>query len=228
MKNNLSTIVLAIGLAVLYILHFSSNGEADVAVDDSTELQDSLKTDSLTAQLINPADSSFMDSLKIAEYSKVGYLDIAMVVQMCPVLKKDQLKVYNVQKSIAGRKDKYEDELRQYMLVKQSEYEKLQNSGLMTQSSAARIQQEVALKEQELQGKMRDLNMEFNTSKEQEAKLSQKLDDLVGRGLEIINKKVKLDYILIEKRELSTVYALNKKNDITEAMIKLINSNGVK
>lgn len=227
MKNNLTTVVLAIGLAVLYILHFSS-GSSEEIVDDVVENSDTTKVDSAAVQLINPVDSSFMDSLEIAEFSKVGYLDIVRLVQMCPSLKKDQDKIVNAQKSIAGKKDKYEDELRQVILAKQAEYENLQKSGLMTQTAAARIQQEVTMKEQEMQQKMSTLNLEFNASKEDEARLSQALQLVIAKGVEIINEKVKLDYILIENRGVSTVYALNKKNDITDAMIKLINSKGVK
>lgn len=227
MKNNLTTVVLAIGLAVLYILHFSS-GSSEEIVDDVVENPDTTKVDSAAVQLINPVDSSFMDSLEIAEFSKVGYLDIVRLVQMCPSLKKDQDKIVNAQKSIAGKKDKYEDELRQVILAKQAEYENLQKSGLMTQTAAARIQQEVTMKEQEMQQKMSTLNLEFNASKEDEARLSQALQLVIAKGVEIINEKVKLDYILIENRGVSTVYALNKKNDITDAMIKLINSKGVK
>lgn len=227
MKNNLTTVVLAIGLAVLYILHFSS-GSSEEIVDDVVENPDTTKVDSAAVQLINPVDSSFMDSLEIAEFSKVGYLDIVRLVQMCPSLKKDQDKIVNAQKRIAGKKDKYEDELRQVILAKQAEYENLQKSGLMTQTAAARIQQEVTMKEQEMQQKMSTLNLEFNASKEDEARLSQALQLVIAKGVEIINEKVKLDYILIENRGVSTVYALNKKNDITDAMIKLINSKGVK
>lgn len=228
MKNNLSTVVLAIGLAVLYILHFSSSSESSDVGSDSIEVQDSSKSDSTDLQVINTADSSFMDSLEIAEYSKVGYLDIAKVVQMCPLLKKDQVKLVNAQKSIKGKQIRYENELQRFIQGKEIEFNNLQKSGLLTQSNADRIQQEVGAKQNEHQSKMISLNKEFNASKEDERRLSETLDFVIGKGLEVINERVKLDYILIEKRELSTVYALNKKNDITDAMIKWINVNGVK
>jgi hypothetical protein len=227
MKNNIATIGLSIGLIVLYILHFSSNytnntSGADALLSDSLEV-DSSKIDSL-AILVNIGDSSFLDSLEIAAYSKVGYLSIEEVVFMCPSLKKDQEKIVGIQKSIGAREVSLKTNLQNYLVKKQEEGKELYEKGLLTQSGQQRIEEDAAKKQMEAEEKMKSLAKEFQISKEMEAKFAQKLDVVIGEGLKIINKKLQLDYILIEKRELSTVYKLNDKNNITELMIKIINS----
>tara|TARA_B110000211_G_C14047115_1_gene539521 strand:+ start:1097 stop:1786 length:690 start_codon:yes stop_codon:yes gene_type:complete len=227
MKNNIATIFLSIGLIVLYILHFTSNStnnasDADSIASDSL-VADSSKIDS-SAILVNLGDSTFLDSLEIASYSKVGYLSIEQVVFMCPSLKKDQDKIVGIQKSIGTREMSLKTNLQNYLVKKQEEGKELYEKGLLTQAGQQRLQEEAAQKQMEAEEKMKSLAKEFQVAKEMEAKFAQKLDDVIGQGLKIINEKLQLDYILIEKRELSTVYALNEKNNITELMIKIINS----
>ena len=227
MKNNIATITLSVGLIVLYILHFTSGSsneasKVDSLVSDSL-VADSSKVDS-AAVLVNLGDSTFLDSLDIAAYSKVGYLSIEKVVFMCPTLKKDQDKIVGIQKNIGEREVKIKSDLNQLLVKKQEEGKQLHEKGLLTQAGQQRLQEEAYAAQMASEEKMKNLAKEFQISKELEAKFAQRLDEIIGKGLKKINEKLELDYILIEKRELNTVYALNQKNDITEVMIKIINA----
>lgn len=227
MKNNIVTLVLFLGLIILYILHFTSNS-SDNTSEVNPQLSDSLIADSSlvdsSATLISLSDSNFLDSLEIASYSKVGYLSIEKVVFMCPTLKKDQDKIIRIQKSISEREVKIKTNLNQLLMKKQGEGKELHEKGLLTQSGQQRLEKEAYDAQMEAERKMKDLTKEFQISKKLEAKFAKRLDEIIGNGLKEINKKLELDYILIEKGELNTVYALNQKNDITEVMIKIINS----
>jgi len=227
MKNNIATITLSVGLLVLYILHFTSNSSNNISEDsllsNDSLIADSTNVDSL-AVLVDLNDSTFLDSLEIASYSKVGYLSIEKVVFMCPVLKKDQDKIVGIQKRIGEREVKIKTDLNQLLVKKQNEGKELHEKGLLTQSGQQRLQEEAYAAQMDSEEKMKNLAKEFQLSKELEAKFAQRLDEIIGKGLKKINEKLELDYILIEKRELNTVYALNQKNDITEVMIKIINS----
>ena len=143
---------------------------------------------------------------------------------MCPALKKDQDKIVGIQKRIGEREVKIKTDLNQLLVKKQNEGKELHEKGLLTQSGQQRLQEEAYAAQMDSEEKMKNLAKEFQMSKELEAKFAQRLDEIIGKGLKKINKKLELDYILIEKRELNTVYALNQKNDITEVMIKIINS----
>ena len=227
MKNNIATITLSVGLLVLYILHFTSNSANSISKGTSL-VNDSLSADSSyvdsLAVLVDLSDSTFLDSLEIASYSKVGYLSIEKVVFMCPILKKDQDRIAGIQKRIGERELKIKTDLNQLLVKKQNEGKELHEKGLLTQSGQQLLQEEAYAAQMDSEEKMKNLAKEFQLSKELEAKFAQRLDEIIGKGLKKINEKLELDYILIEKRELNTVYALNQKNDITEVMIKIINS----
>ena len=227
MKNNIVTLVLFLGLIILYILHFTSNS-SDNTSEVNPQLSDPLIADSSlvdsSATLISLSDSSFLDSLEIASFSKVGYLSIEKVVFMCPALKKDQDEIVRIQKSISEREVKIKTNLNQLLMKKQEEGKELHEKGLLTQSGQQRLEKEAYEAQMEAEIKMKNLTKEFQISKNLEAKFAKRLDEIIGKGLKEINKKLELDYILIEKGELNTVYALNQKNDITEVMIKIINS----
>ena len=230
MKNNLALIALSVGLIVLYILHFTSVANSDnpsdlLLVNDST-VNDSILIDSSAAFVTG--DSTLLDSLNVAEYSKIGYLSIEKVVFMCPTLKVSQDRIVRIQKDIGAREIKIKQSLQKLIERKQVEVEELKTKGLLTQMGAQRMQEEVYREQMKSEEQMKTLAKEFQASKELEAKFAQRLDIIIGKGLEKINEKMELDYILIEKRELNTVYALNQKNDITQVMIKLINSKVVK
>ena len=227
MKNNIATVVLFLGLIVLYILHFTSNSSDNIS-EVTPQLSDSLIADSSlvdsSATFVNLSDSNFLDSLEIASFSKVGYLSIEKVVFMCPALKKDQDEIVRIQKSISEREVKIKTNLNQLLMKKQEEGKELHEKGLLTQSGQQRLEKEAYEAQMEAEIKMKNLTKEFQISKKLEAKFAKRLDEIIGKGLKEINKKLELDYILIEKGELNTVYALNQKNDITEVMIKIINS----
>lgn len=223
MKNNLVSTVLGIGLVILYFLHFSANNKEISTIDEDVVLTDSIAVDS-SATIISVGDSTLFDSLTIAEYSKVGYLDIVLVVAQCPSLRKIQEKIGQDQQRIAQKERSIKTKVQKIAIAKQEEAQKLDKLGMMTQGKMQSMQEEVMIAQQEGEQQMAGLEREFEQLKLAEAKFSQKLDNIIAKGLDIINKKVKLDYILIEKRELNTVYALNKKNDITDIMIQYINS----
>jgi len=230
MKNNIATIALSIGLVVLYILHFTSGTSGDT-ISNGALLNDSTANDSTlidSTAVFSIGDSTLLDSLNIAEYSKVGYLSIEKVVYMCPTLKVDQDRIVRIQKDIGAREITIKQGLQKLIERKQVEAEELKAKGLLTQMGAQSMQEEVYGAQMKAEDQMKNLAQEFQASKELEAKFAKRLDEIIGKGLDKINKKMELDYILIEKRELNTVYALNEKNDITEVMIKLINSKVVK
>lgn len=223
MKNNLVSAVLALGLIVLYFLHFSE-GKKDVSSEDKIEqVNDSTSVDSL-ATVVELGDSSFLDSLRIAEYSKVGYLDIEQVVAKCPSLRVVQEKIYRDQQSIAVKERDIKVRIQKLVLSKQKEAKDLEDMGLLTQAKYESLQAELGRAQQEGEQQMANLQEDFTQLTDVQNKFSKKLDNIIGKGIEKINEQVKLDYILIEKREMNNVYALNKKNDITDVMIKYINS----
>ena len=88
MKNNLTTGILAIAIVVLYILQFSSGNSSDKINADNLEPIESLVKDSITKP-ISLSDTLNFDSLKEADYSRIGFINMFQVVDQCPTLKKD-------------------------------------------------------------------------------------------------------------------------------------------
>ena len=88
MKNNVIIGVLSLAIVVLYILQFSSPKIQNGSAENKEEVSDSLQTDSSTT-LVSMADDSFLDSLKEADYSRIGFINMFKVVSECPKFKKD-------------------------------------------------------------------------------------------------------------------------------------------
>ena len=55
-------------------------------------------------------------------------------------------------------------------------------------------------------------------------KITQKRNDVVQKALDKINKKLQLDFVLVQDGMNTSVFPLNAKNDITDQIILVVNN----
>lgn len=230
MKNNLTTGLLAIGLAVLYILHFTSSPSTGGSEPQEIVAGDTNQVDSLPEAPI-VIDTTFLEQLKEAEYSKVGYLDLWELVRNCPVLKVDAERIEKKQGNIIREKNGIEQQFNDYRVRKTKELKDKYDINLLTESEYQNAQNELQVRGEKAQEELRLLALRNQKLEAEAMKVAEKRQNIIKSNLDELNKVVKLDYILVKEQANSSVYALNEdnpKNNITDDLVKLINSNSVK
>jgi len=196
--NSIANIVLAVGLVVLYILHFSGSGNvkpvARIAGSDST---------SFAAQL--PIAYINVDSLLLNyNYSK----DLNEVL----IRKRE-----NAQATLTEKARKLDAEMKEFQ-------RKRENNAFLSEQSFKSQQQALLKKQQDLQQLEEALTQQL--SKEQQ-KMNEQLRDSIYKFLQEYNKDHKYQMILSNTMNDNIMVADNAYN-ITNEVVELLNSKYVK
>lgn len=226
MKNNLFTSVLAIAVVVLYVLHFASNNDTakTVAVTDAVNDSTTVVGDS-SAQQISLSDTTMLDSLKEASFSKIGFINMFKVVDKCAALKDDLKNLENQQVSLQRKEAQIYKDFENYKIKKQTELERMQKNGLLDQMTYQMEMKEMAEKQAEAEQKVMDLRPKAEQLQRSQAKVTERRNVIVQAAIDEINSKLKLDYVLVQDGMSTSVFPLNANNDITDQIILVINKN---
>lgn len=226
MKNNLLTSVLAIAVVVLYILHFASDSDMVKTAEVSEVLNDStaIVNDS-SAQQISLSDTTMLDSLKEASFSKIGFINMFKVVELCPALRNDLKNLENQQVSLQRKEAQIYKDFENYKLKKQTELERMQKNGLLDEMTYKMEMKEMAEKQAEAEQKVMDLRPKAEQLQRSQAKVTERRNVIVQAAIDEINAKLKLDYVLVQDGMSTSVFPLNANNDITDQIILVINKN---
>ena len=223
MKNNLTTGILAIAIVVLYILQFSSGNSSDKINADNLEPIESLIKDSITKP-ISLSDTLNFDSLKEADYSRIGFINMFQVVDQCPTLKKDIQLLEQKQISLQKKEAQIYKEFETYRAKKEQDLKTMQEKGLLDQMTYQVELKEMQQKQAEAEQKVLALKPKAENLQKSQLKITQKRNDIVQKALDKINKKLQLDFVLVQDGMNTSVFPLNAKNDITNQIISVVNS----
>ena len=223
MKNNLTTGILAIAIVVLYILQFSSGNSSDKINADNLEPIESLVKDSITKP-ISLSDTLNFDSLKEADYSRIGFINMFQVVDQCPTLKKDIQLLEQKQISLQKKEAQIYKEFETYRAKKEQDLKTMQEKGLLDQMTYQVELKEMQQKQAEAEQKVLALKPKAENLQKSQLKITQKRNDIVQKALDKINKKLQLDFVLVQDGMNTSVFPLNAKNDITNQIISVVNS----
>ncbi len=223
MKINLTNGILAIGLVVLYILHFNSTGKAEKEEVIIEETIDSTVTNSVA--MIDLSDTTSLDSLKEADFSRIGFINMFKVVEQCPVLKNDLKKLEQQQLSLQRQEAQIYQDFDAYRSKKENELKRMQDKGLLDQMTYQMEMKEMAQKQAEAEQKVMDLKPKAENLQKSQMTITQKRNEIVQKALDEINEKLKLDYVLVQDGMNTSFFPLNEKNDISEQIILVVNKN---
>ncbi len=223
MKNNLTTGILAIAIVVLYILQFSSGNSSDKINADNLEPIESLIKDSITKP-ISLSDTLNFDSLKEADYSRIGFINMFQVVDQCPTLKKDIQLLEQKQISLQKKEAQIYKEFETYRAKKEQDLKTMQEKGLLDQMTYQVELKQMQQKQAEAEQKVLALKPKAENLQKSQLKITQKRNDIVQKALDKINKKLQLDFVLVQDGMNTSVFPLNAKNDITNQIISVVNS----
>lgn len=219
MKNNSLSIVALLGVVVLFVLHFSSGNNTDVEPieNEVAQTSDSIETN---VQII---DTSNIEDLPAASYSKVGYCDIVQVITDCPYLAK---KFNDTKSRIEGlQKKEYQikKELYDYQQAKTEELQNLDKQGLLLPQRYEMEQRTLMEKGQVADNELKAMQPTLEAIQRQEAKNGEERDLIIKEALEVVNEQVQLDFVLVNNGTMTNVYHFSKKNHITQEVINVIN-----
>ena len=223
MKNNLTTGILAIAIVVLYILQLSSGNSSDKINADNLEPIESLINDSITKP-ISLSDTLNFDSLKEADYSRIGFINMFQVVDQCPTLKKDIQLLEQKQISLQKKEAQIYKEFETYRAKKEQDLKTMQEKGLLDQMTYQVELKQMQQKQAEAEQKVLALKPKAENLQKSQLKITQKRNDIVQKALDKINKKLQLDFVLVQDGMNTSVFPLNAKNDITNQIISVVNS----
>lgn len=223
MKNNLTTGILAIAIVVLYILQFSSGNSSDKINAENLEPIESLIKDSITKP-ISLSDTLNFDSLKEADYSRIGFINMFQVVDQCPTLKKDIQLLEQKQISLQKKEAQIYKEFETYRAKKEQDLKTMQEKGLLDQMTYQVELKQMQQKQAEAEQKVLALKPKAENLQKSQLKITQKRNDIVQKALDKINKKLQLDFVLVQDGMNTSVFPLNAKNDITNQIISVVNS----
>jgi Skp family chaperone for outer membrane proteins len=223
MKNNLVTGILATAIIFLYILQFSSeNSSAKINADNKLTV-DSLVVDS-SGKSLSLSDTLNFDSLKEADYSRIGFINMFQVVDQCPTLKKDIQILEQTQISLQKKEAQIYKEFETYRAKKEQDLKTMQEKGLLDQMTYQLEIKQMQQKQAEAEQKVLALKPKAENLQKSQLKITQKRNDIVQKALDKINKKLQLDFVLVQDGMNTSVFPLNAKNDITNQIISVVNS----
>ena len=223
MKNNLVTGVLALAIIVLYILQFSSGNSSDKINTNNLQGPDSMSVDSSTL-LMSTIDTSFIDSLKEADYSRIGFINMFQVVDQCPTLKKDIQLLEQKQISLQKKEAQIYREFENYRAKKEQDLKTMQEKGLLDQMTYQMELKQMQQKQGEAEQKVLALKPKAENLQKSQLSITQKRNDIVQKALDKINTKLQLDFVLVQDGMNTSVFPLNAKNDITKQIISVVNN----
>lgn len=223
MKNNLIIGILSVAVIVLYMLQFTSPNVQNTIKEVEEQASDSLKTDSSTA-LVSIGDTSFLDSLKEADYSRIGFINMFKVVTECPRLKKDIESLEKKQLSLQKQEAQIYQDFEAYRRKKEQELKSMQEKGLLDQMTYQMELKQMQQKQADAEQKVMNLKPKAENLQKSQMKITQKRNDVVQKALDKINKKLQLDFVLVQDGMNTSVFPLNAKNDITDQIILVVNN----
>jgi len=223
MKNNLAIGILAIAIVVLYILQFSSENSSDKINSDNLNPIESLSKDSITKP-ISLSDTLNFDSLKEADYSRIGFINMFQVVDQCPTLKKDIQLLEQKQIRLQKQEAQIYKEFETYRAKKEQDLKTMQEKGLLDQMTYQVELKQMQQKQVEAEQKVLALKPKAENLQKSQLKVTQKRNDIVQKALDKINKKLQLDFVLVQDGMNTSVFPLNAKNDITNQIISVVNN----
>ena len=223
MKNNLIVGILAIAVIVLYVLQFTSPRVQNAITEVEEKASDSLTIDSSTA-LVSIGDTSFLDSLKEADYSRIGFINMFKVVTECPRLKKDIESLEKKQLNLQKQEAQIYQDFEAYRRKKEQELKSMQEKGLLDQMTYQMELKQMQQKQAEAEQKVMNLKPKAENLQKSQIKITQKRNDVVQKALDKINKKLQLDFVLVQDGMNTSVFPLNAKNDITDQIILVVNN----
>tara|TARA_Y100000589_G_scaffold288604_1_gene290114 strand:- start:4368 stop:5042 length:675 start_codon:yes stop_codon:yes gene_type:complete len=223
MKNNVIIGILTLAIIVLYILQFSSPKIQNNTIENKEEGSDSLKTDS-SAVLVSVIDNSYLDSLKEADYSRIGFINMFKVVSECPELKKDIELLEKQQLSLQRQETQIYKDFEAYRIKKEQELKSMQEKGLLDQMTYQMELKQMQQKQVEAEQKVLNLKPKAEKLQKAQLKITEKRNNTVQKALDKINKKLQLDFVLVQDGMNTSVFPLNAKNDITDQIILVVNN----
>jgi len=223
MNNKLVTGILAIAIVVLYILQFSSGSSSVKIKADNQDFTESPKKDSITEPL-SLSDTLNFDSLKEADYSRIGFINMFQVVDKCPTLKKDIQLLEKKQIRLQKQEAQIYKEFETYRAKKEQDLKTMQEKGLLDQMTYQVELKQMQQKQVEAEQKVLALKPKAENLQKSQLKITQKRNDIVQKALDQINKKLQLDFVLVQDGMNTSVFPLNTKNDITNQIILVVNS----
>tara|TARA_Y100000766_G_scaffold214032_1_gene185748 strand:+ start:3517 stop:4191 length:675 start_codon:yes stop_codon:yes gene_type:complete len=223
MKNNLAIGILALAIVVLYILQFSSENSSDKINADNLNPIDSINKDSITKP-ISLSDTLNFDSLKEADYSRIGFINMFQVVDQCPTLKKDIQILEQKQIRLQKQEAQIYKEFETYRAKKEQDLKTMQEKGLLDQMTYQVELKQMQQKQVEAEQKVLALKPKAENLQKSQLKVTQKRNDIVQKALDKINKKLQLDFVLVQDGMNTSVFPLNAKNDITNQIISVVNN----
>lgn len=223
MKNNLIIGILSVAVIVLYVLQFTSPNVQNTIKEVEEQASDSLKTDSSTA-LVSIGDTSFLDSLKEADYSRIGFINMFKVVTECPRLKKDIESLEKKQLNLQKQEAQIYQDFEAYRRKKEQELKSMQEKGLLDQMTYQMELKQMQQKQADAEQKVMNLKPKAENLQKSQMKITQKRNDVVQKALDKINKKLQLDFVLVQDGMNTSVFPLNAKNDITDQIILVVNN----
>ncbi len=197
MKNAsiITNIVLAVAVAVLFVLHFSSK----------------------------PAPSGNVEAAEgtASDFSGIVYIQIDSLVgqydMFNDLMSEFENKAQTVQNDLNRRGRAFENDFRDFQ-------QKVQR-GLITRSQAESQQQQLALREQELQNFAQQKQMEMS---EEEAVLYRRVFDALDTYLEKLNQEKKYSLIISTSAATNTILKGDKALDITSTVVAAMNDEYIK
>jgi Skp family chaperone for outer membrane proteins len=223
MKNKLPFGILTIAVVVLYILHFSSSPTLTSLDRNQVKNVDSLKIDS-SAKVISLSDTSLLDSLEEAEFSRVGFINMFKVVDQCPTLKKDIQLLEQKQMSLQKKETQIYKDFDAYRSKKEQDLKAMQDKGLLDQMTYQMEIKQMQEKQAEAEQKVLALKPKAENLQKSQLKITQKRNNIIQNALAKINKQLKLDFVLVQDGMNTSVFPLNAKNDITNQIILVVNN----
>ncbi|MBI34418.1 MAG: hypothetical protein CMP67_03540 [Flavobacteriales bacterium] len=223
MKNNIALGILGTAVLILYILQFKSPVSTTSADADKVEIADSTSIDS-SASIVTLSDSTFLDSLKEADYSRIGFINMFKVVDQCPMLKKDIQVLEKKQINLQRKEAQIYKDFEAYRQKKERDLKLMQEQGLLDQMTYQMELKQMGEKQAEAEQKVLALKPKAEELQKSQMTITQKRNDIVQKALDKINEKLQLDFVLVQDGMNTSVFPLNAKNDITDQIILVVNN----
>ena len=145
-------------------------------------------------------------------------------VDKCPTLKKDIQLLDKKQIRLQKQEAQIYKEFETYRAKKEQDLKTMQEKGLLDQMTYQVELKQMQQKQVEAEQKVLALKPKAENLQKSQLKVTQKRNDIVQKALDKINKKLQLDFVLVQDGMNTSVFPLNGKNDITNQIISVVNN----
>lgn len=223
-KNTLFNFVLALAVIILFILNFNKQDKVkSVKPVDKDLISETDSTNNELSQVIDLTDDSTVvdnsKEIKIAG-SRVGYFVLEELIASTPFLNRKTQDIINQDNRLIESAKNKEDELISYQARKQKELEELRVKNMLSQTMVESAQGELMEKQRAMQIELQNTEQQLTIKKQE---FVNERDKIIFDAVKELNKKLDLDYVLIDNLELRLVVPLNERNNITKELAKVIN-----